>query len=145
MWARSGSVPSLRVNTYYFMKYSLPDPAILLFADRNAAERLQHDFWQAFSRSAIGRLEPERWKWPMSRVDTEARTTERMFEEDQLLYEFFSHAYSLVDSFCFGAYFVGAQLSSSHFKPNPNLRSVNPLKLATISRSLTRTRHSQRR
>ena len=35
----------LRVNTYYFMKYSLPDPAILLFADRKAAERLQHDFW----------------------------------------------------------------------------------------------------
>ena len=45
LWARSGSVPSLRVNTYYFMKYSLPDPAILLFADRKAAERLQHDFW----------------------------------------------------------------------------------------------------
>src|ERR1700737_674587 len=62
------------------------------------------------------------------KLSKEARTTERMFEEDQLLYEFFSHAYSLVDSFCFGAYFVGAQLSPSHFKPNPNLRSVNPRK-----------------
>jgi len=28
-------------------------------------------FGQAFSRSAIGRLEPERWKRPMSRVGTE--------------------------------------------------------------------------
>jgi hypothetical protein len=61
------------------MKYSLPDPAILIFADRNAAERLQHDFWpsvlaicdrQAMSRcdgsgrcreSALSCSHPERW------------------------------------------------------------------------------------
>src|ERR1700693_509042 len=36
---------------------------------------------------------------------------DRMFEEDLLLYDFFSNAYSLVDSFCFGAYFIGAQIS----------------------------------
>src|ERR1700730_15301637 len=72
---------------------------------------------------ALDRVIPE-----FEKLSKEARTTERMFEEDQLLYEFFSHAYPLVDSFCFGAYFVGAQLSPSHFKPNPNLRSVNPRK-----------------
>jgi hypothetical protein len=53
---------------------------------------------------------------------------ERRFEEDQLLYEFFSNAYSLIDSFCFGAYFIGSQLSPPHFDPNPSLRSINPWK-----------------
>jgi hypothetical protein len=55
-----------------------------------------------------------------------ARTFENRLEEDILLYGFFMNALSVIDSFCFGAYFVGTQLSSKDFNPNPNLRSIDP-------------------
>ena len=72
---------------------------------------------------ALDRVLPE-----FEKLSNDARTLERMFEEDQLLYEFFSHSYSLIESFCFGAYFVGSQISPSHFDPDPNLRFINPRK-----------------
>ena len=53
---------------------------------------------------------------------------QRMFEEDQLLFGFFTNALSAIESFCFGAYFVGTALRKSGFDPNPDLVFVSPKK-----------------
>jgi hypothetical protein len=59
-------------------------------------------------------------------LSKKAHTCERIFEEDQLLYDFFANALSAVESFCFGAYFLGTALSNSDFKPEPKLLLIDP-------------------
>jgi hypothetical protein len=94
--------------------------------ESNSIARRNAHFFDAAKSAAIARLVAMCRIIPkFENLSKLPRTTERYFEEDQLLYEFFSHAYSLVDSFCFGAYFVGSQLSPANFEPNPKLRSIN--------------------
>ena len=76
-------------------------------------------FFNAAKAATIGRLIAlDRIIPRFERLSKEPPTAERMSEEDQLLYEFFSHAYSLVESFCFGAYFIGPRVGSNP-RPRP--------------------------
>jgi hypothetical protein len=103
-----------------------------LFAHTTAPDsvprRNAHFFHAAKSASiarlvALDRIIPE-----FERLSKEGRTMQRMFEEDQLLFGFFTNALSAIESFCFGAYFVGTALRKSGFDPNPDLVFVSPKK-----------------
>src|SRR6478609_6977756 len=77
-------------------------------------------FFSAAMRAAIARLKAlDRIIPEFEKLSKESHTTERKFEEDQLLYGFFTNALSAFESFCFGAYFLGTALSTSDFDPDP--------------------------
>ena len=84
-------------------------------------------FFSAAKHAAIARLKAlDRIIPQFESLSKEPHTLERMFEEDQLLYGFFTNALSAIESFCFGAYFLGTALSTSHFEPEPKLWCIDP-------------------
>ena len=88
--------------------------------------RNAHFFYRA-KYAAIARLIAlDRIIPKFENLSKKSHTAERKFEEDQLLYGFFTNALSAMESFCFGAYFIGTVLSPSHFEPNPKLRCMDP-------------------
>jgi hypothetical protein len=72
---------------------------------------------------ALDRIIPE-----FAQLSKTGITTQRILEEDQLLYGFFTNAVSAMESFCFGAYFLGTALTASNFKQKPILQRINPEK-----------------
>jgi hypothetical protein len=94
-------------------------------------------FFYGANFAAIARLmELDRIIPEFKNLSKQARTTERMFEEDRLLYGFFTNALSAIESFCFGAYFLGTALSTSDFEPEPELWRIDPAKTLNCFRKL---------
>jgi hypothetical protein len=119
MLARDADLFLKSLSTGLFAHTAAPD---------SVPRRNAHFFHAAKSASiarlvALDRIIPE-----FERLSKEGRTTQRMFEEDQLLFGFFTNALPAIESFCFGAYFVGTALRKSGFDPNPDLVSVSPKK-----------------
>jgi hypothetical protein len=82
-------------------------------------------FFSAAKRAVVIRMIAlDRIVEDFERLAHDQRTFDRMLEEDLLLYAFLANARSVIDSFCFGAYFVGTQLSPSVFDPDPKLRDI---------------------
>lgn len=84
-------------------------------------------FFSAAKRAVIARLKAlDRIIPQFESFSKEPHTLERIFEEDQLLYDFFANALSAIESFYFGVYFLGTGLSSSDFDPNPSFGLLSP-------------------
>jgi hypothetical protein len=108
-----------------FLK-SLSDAFIDHTAEPSIPRRNAH-FFSAAKRAVIARLKAlDRIILQFASLSKEPLTLERTFEEDQLLYDFFANALSAIESFCFGAYFLGTTLSDSTFEAEPKLRCINP-------------------
>jgi hypothetical protein len=127
MLSRDADVFLNSLSTTLFAHTSAPDSV----PTRNA-----HFFHAAKSASiarlvALDRIIPE-----FEKLSKEDRTTERMFEEDQLLFDFFANAHSSIESFCFGAYFLGTALEKSVLDPDPDLLFVTPKKTLKYFRNL---------
>ena len=94
-------------------------------------------FFYGANFAAIARLkELDRIIPEFKKLSKQVRTTERMFEEDRLLYGFFTNALSAMESFCFGAYFLGTALSTFDFEPEPELWRIDPTKTLNCFRKL---------
>ena len=101
---------------------------------QSISRRNAHFFYAAKFASiarliALDRVIPE-----FEKLSKESHTMERRFEEDQLLYGFFTNALSAIESFCFGAYFLGTVLKKSDFEPDPKLWHIDPKKTLSCFR-----------
>jgi hypothetical protein len=112
------------------------DPEIFLkslsdaFIDRTtepSIPRRNAQFFSAAKRAVIARLKAlDRIVPQFEGFSKDPHSVQRNSEEDQLLYDFFANALSAIESFCFGAYFLGTALSKSVFELEPKLRCINP-------------------
>jgi hypothetical protein len=94
-------------------------------------------FFYAAKAAAIARLIAlDRIILEFETFSKEPHTMERRFEEDQLLYGFFTNALSAIESFCFAAYFLGTALKKSDFEPEPKLWRTNPERTLCCYRNL---------
>jgi len=122
------------------------DPDLFLKSSSNAffnhtvtgsiLRRNAHFFYAGKSASIARLMALDRIIPQFEKLSKEAGTLERKFEEDELLYGFFTNAFSAIESFCFGAYFLGTGLRKSNFDPDPKLFHINPKKTLICFRDM---------
>jgi hypothetical protein len=105
------------------------DEAFLARTKPETIPRQNYHLFYAAKSAAIARLVAvDRIIPEFAQLSKTEHTMQRTLEEDQLLYGFFTNAVSAIDSFCFGAYFLGTALTASDFKQEPKLQHINPEK-----------------
>jgi hypothetical protein len=102
-------------------------------ATPQSVSRRNAHFFHAAKFAAIARLiELDRIIPEFAKLSKTSRSEKRMFEEDRLLYGFFTNALSAIESFCFAAYFLGTALKKSNFEPEPKLWRMKPKKTLSL-------------
>jgi hypothetical protein len=137
VWGRNEAMPTPRVPDLFLN--SLADAFFTCTANdgpESTSVRNAHFFYAAKSASIARLIELDRIIPEFEKLSNEGRTLERMFEENRLLYGFFTNALSAIESFCFAAYFLGTALKKSDFEPEPKLWRTNPEKTLRCFRNL---------